>query len=99
MAFSLVGLGPCRLLPGGASGRAGYMQVTTCMSRTGSSVPGVQPLALRARLIYDAHHMSTATAGQTAPSRKEVTHERIVRAAALGIRPTRASRVSTSGRS
>src|SRR5438093_899141 len=72
MAFSLVGLGPCRLLPGGASGRAGYMQVTTCMSRTGSSVPGVQPLALRARFIYDAHHMSTPTAGQPAPSIKEV---------------------------
>src|SRR5437868_10407097 len=45
-------------------------------------------LALRARLIYDAHHMSTATAGRTAPSRKEVTHERIVAAAARATRRT-----------
>src|SRR6059058_3218615 len=44
------------------------------------------PLALRARLIYDAHHMSAATAGRTAPSRKEVTHERIVAAAARATR-------------
>src|SRR3989442_13090647 len=43
-------------------------------------------LALRVRLIYDAHHMSAATAGRTAPSRKEVTHERIVGAAARAIR-------------
>src|SRR2546429_3915394 len=45
-------------------------------------------LALRARLIYDAHHMSAATAGRTAPSRKEVTHERIVAAAARATRRT-----------
>src|SRR5205807_3593295 len=38
--------------------------------------PASRALALRARLIYDAHHMSAATAGRTAPSRKEVTHER-----------------------
>jgi len=39
-------------------------------------------------LIYDAHHMSAATAGRTAPSRKEVTHERIVAAAARATRRT-----------
>jgi TetR/AcrR family transcriptional regulator, transcriptional repressor for nem operon len=44
------------------------------------------PVALRAQLIYDAHHMSAATARRTAPSRKEVTHERIVGAAARAIR-------------
>src|SRR5205823_3870410 len=48
--------------------------------------PASRALALRARLIYDAHHMSAATAGRTAPSRKEVTHERIVGAAARAIR-------------
>src|ERR1043166_3887721 len=50
------------------------------------SGPSSPPLALPARLIYDAHHMSAATAGRTAPSRKEVTHERIVGAAARAIR-------------
>src|SRR5438874_208438 len=50
--------------------------------------PASRALALRARLIYDAHHMSAATAGRTAPSRKEVTHERIVAAAARATRRT-----------
>ena len=45
-----------------------------------------RPLALRGRLLYDAHHMRAATAGRTAPSRKEITHERIVGAAARAIR-------------
>jgi TetR/AcrR family transcriptional regulator, transcriptional repressor for nem operon len=46
----------------------------------------MMPVALGAQLIYDAHHMSAATARRTAPSRKEVTHERIVGAAARAIR-------------
>src|SRR5881227_3601578 len=50
--------------------------------------PASRALALRARLIYDAHHMNAATAGRTAPSRKEVTHERIVAAAARATRRT-----------
>src|SRR6266513_5194497 len=44
-----------------------------------------RPLALRVRLAYDGHHMSAAT-GRTAASRKEVTHERIVGAAARATR-------------
>ena len=43
-------------------------------------------LARRGQLIYDAHHMRRAPAGPTAPSRKEVTHERIVGAAARATR-------------
>jgi len=42
-------------------------------------------LVLRAGLVYGAHHMSAAI-GRTAPSRKEVTHERIVGAAARATR-------------
>ena len=52
---------------------------------TANNEQSSRPLALRNRLIYDAHHMSTATR-RTAPSRKEVTHERIVGAAARATR-------------
>ena len=44
------------------------------------------PLALRALVLYDGHHMSVATEKRTAPSRKKVTHERIVETAARAIR-------------
>lgn len=37
-------------------------------------------------ILYDGRHMTAATAKRTAPSRKEVTHERIVGAAARAIR-------------
>jgi len=43
-------------------------------------------LVLGVRAIYDGHHMSAATAGRTAPSRREVTHERIIEAAARATR-------------
>lgn len=63
------------------------------MKAAGRSSPGgathrqaAQPLALGVRLIYDAHHMIATTVRRTAPSRKEVTHERIVGAAARAIR-------------
>jgi TetR/AcrR family transcriptional regulator, transcriptional repressor for nem operon len=43
-------------------------------------------LAPRVKLLYDDHHMRRATAGRTAQSRKEITHERIVEAAARATR-------------
>ena len=49
----------------------------------------MSPLALRAESVYDVHHIidaATMTMRQTAPSRKEATHERIVDAAARAIR-------------
>src|SRR5687767_2096226 len=43
-------------------------------------------IAFGVHLIYDDHHMSAATSRRTAPSRKEITHDRIVEAAARAIR-------------
>src|SRR5687767_4470879 len=43
-------------------------------------------IAFGVHLIYDDHHMSAATSRRTAPSRKEITHDRIVGAAARAIR-------------
>ena len=39
-------------------------------------------------MAYDGHHMNAATAKRAAPNRKEVTHERIVGAAARASRRT-----------
>ena len=44
------------------------------------------PLAFCVKRVYDDYHMHAATMKRTAPSRKEVTHERIVETAARAIR-------------